>query len=71
VCPYCQEETCKLCGEESHVPLRCSEVEKKGDTHKRLSVEEAMTQARLRCSAVQCSVLVLCCSVVLCFSVVF
>lgn len=29
-------------------PYRCSEVEKKGDTSARLSVEEAMTQARLR-----------------------
>jgi hypothetical protein len=49
VCFYCNKETCRLCGEASHVPLRCSEVEKKGETSARLSVEEAMTQARLRC----------------------
>jgi TRIAD3 protein (E3 ubiquitin-protein ligase RNF216) len=49
VCFYCGKETCRLCNEASHVPLRCAEVEKKGETATRLSVEEAMTQARLRC----------------------
>lgn len=29
-CPSCGKETCAKCGEESHVPLRCEEVEKKG-----------------------------------------
>ncbi len=47
-CPSCFKSTCKLCKEESHVPLKCSEVEKKGQTSKRLSVEEAMTEARIR-----------------------
>jgi hypothetical protein len=49
VCFYCGKETCRLCNDASHVPLRCAEVEKKGETATRLSVEEAMTQARLRC----------------------
>jgi hypothetical protein len=64
---------CRHCGEEGHVPLKCSEVEKKGTGQQaieffdddstlkhivhalcvdqataRLSVEEAMTEARLR-----------------------
>lgn len=29
VCSSCGVDTCRHCGEESHVPLRCSEVEKK------------------------------------------
>lgn len=29
VCIRCHLETCRYCGEENHVPLRCSEVEKK------------------------------------------
>ncbi len=28
-CLSCYKSTCKLCGEESHIPLRCNEVEKK------------------------------------------
>lgn len=48
VCPSCTQETCRLCGEEAHIPLRCSEVEKKTQTNARLTVEEAMTEARLR-----------------------
>lgn len=47
-CPQCTGSTCRLCGEESHIPLKCSEVEKKAQTDKRLSVEEAMTNARVR-----------------------
>lgn len=48
VCPGCDAETCRLCGEEAHIPLKCSEVEKKSETQARLSVEEAMTAARIR-----------------------
>jgi TRIAD3 protein (E3 ubiquitin-protein ligase RNF216) len=47
-CPQCNKSTCRLCSEEGHVPLRCSEVEKKSHTEKRLSVEEAMSEARIR-----------------------
>ncbi len=48
VCPDCRAETCRLCGEEAHIPLKCSEVEKKSETEARLKVEEAMTAARIR-----------------------
>jgi len=47
-CPSCEFESCRKCGEESHIPLRCEEVEKKTETSARLQVEEAMTQARIR-----------------------
>ena len=47
-CPNCLFESCRKCGEESHIPLRCNEVERKTETHARLQVEEAMTQARIR-----------------------
>mmetsp|Transcript_11166 Transcript_11166/g.20907 ORF Transcript_11166/g.20907 Transcript_11166/m.20907 type:complete len:703 (+) Transcript_11166:80-2188(+) len=47
-CPSCDFESCRKCGEPSHIPLRCNEVEKKTQTDARLQVEEAMTQARIR-----------------------
>ena len=47
-CPSCEFESCRKCGEESHIPLRCEEVEKKTETSARLQVEEAMSQARIR-----------------------
>ena len=47
-CTRCYKETCKLCGDECHVPLKCSEVEKSGSKDIRVQVEEAMTKARLR-----------------------
>eukprot|EP01083_Nonionella_stella_P251152 866828_1 len=47
-CPQCGFESCRLCGEESHIPLRCEEVEKKTETSARLQVEEAMSKARIR-----------------------
>jgi hypothetical protein len=47
-CPSCDYESCRRCGEASHIPLRCNEVEKKTQTDARLQVEEAMTQARIR-----------------------
>lgn len=47
-CPQCGAETCRLCGDEGHAPLRCEEVEKEGDKNHRLVVEEAMTNARVR-----------------------
>lgn len=47
-CPICDYESCRKCGEESHIPLRCNEVEKKTETDARLQVEEAMTKARIR-----------------------
>lgn len=47
-CPQCNKDTCRECGDEAHIPLKCSEVEKKGDTAKRLTVEEALSKARIR-----------------------
>ena len=47
-CPHCGYESCRLCGEPPHIPLKCSEVEKKDETSARLKIEEAMTKARIR-----------------------
>lgn len=47
-CVRCFKETCKLCNEEAHCPLKCSEVEKGGAKDVRVQVEEAMTKARVR-----------------------
>jgi len=47
-CPNCRIVTCRKCGEPPHIPLRCEEVEKKGETNARLRIEEAMTKARVR-----------------------
>ncbi|CAM9291717.1 unnamed protein product, partial [Ectocarpus fasciculatus] len=47
-CPLCHAATCRECGEESHIPLRCEEVEKKSQTGLRVRVEEALTKARVR-----------------------
>ena len=54
-CPNCQYQSCRKCGEESHIPLRCEEVEKKDETSARLRVEEAMTKARVRRCPKGCS----------------
>ena len=47
-CPRCSKDTCRECNDEAHIPLKCSEVEKKSQTNARVTLEEAMTQARLR-----------------------
>ena len=47
-CPQCQHQSCRKCGEDPHIPLRCEEVEKKDETSARIRVEEAMTKARVR-----------------------
>ncbi|VEN33739.1 unnamed protein product [Callosobruchus maculatus] len=46
--PDCMEETCILCKEPSHLPLRCDEVEKDEEVKARLHVEKKMTEALLR-----------------------
>lgn len=46
--PDCRRETCRMCGEESHVPLRCEEVERPMDTQVRTVIEEKMTKALIR-----------------------
>lgn len=49
-CPdaSCGYESCRECGEASHIPLRCEEVEKEAETQGRLTVEEAITAAKIR-----------------------
>jgi len=46
--PECGMETCLLCKEPNHIPLRCEEVEKKDVTDYRKKVEEAMTESLVR-----------------------
>lgn len=46
--PECEKESCRLCGLESHIPLRCKEVEQPKATKARLSIEERMSQAKIR-----------------------
>ena len=50
VCPVksCKYESCRECGEAAHIPLRCDEVEKKEETKGRITVEEAISQAKIR-----------------------
>jgi hypothetical protein len=50
-CPVsnCLYESCRLCGEASHIPLRCDEVVKdRVETAGRTTVEEAITAAKIR-----------------------
>ena len=44
----CGRETCLLCGEKSHVPLTCDEVEKDDEVAARTKVEMAMSEAMIR-----------------------
>ncbi|XP_065160096.1 E3 ubiquitin-protein ligase RNF216-like isoform X2 [Atheta coriaria] len=46
--PECMKETCRLCKEPSHIPLRCDEVEKDHDVKQRVFVENQMTEALMR-----------------------
>ncbi|KAK3913520.1 E3 ubiquitin-protein ligase RNF216 [Frankliniella fusca] len=46
--PDCMKESCRLCKEISHVPLRCEEVEKKSETEMRTYIENQMTEALVR-----------------------
>lgn len=46
--PECGLESCLLCKEPNHIPLRCEEVEKKTVTDYRKKVEEAMTASLVR-----------------------
>lgn len=49
-CPLreCLFESCRKCREQSHIPLRCEEVEKLSETAGRLKVEEAISAAKIR-----------------------
>uniref|UniRef100_A0A1Y1LPB4 RING-type domain-containing protein n=1 Tax=Photinus pyralis TaxID=7054 RepID=A0A1Y1LPB4_PHOPY len=46
--PECMKESCRMCKEPSHVPLRCDEVEKDADVKARTYIENKMTEALLR-----------------------
>ena len=50
-CPIedCQTESCRNCGKDPHIPLKCHEVEKeKREDAGRLKVEEAISAAKIR-----------------------
>ena len=46
--PDCGVESCRLCHELSHIPLRCDEVEKDAEVRKRTYIENKMTEALVR-----------------------
>ena len=46
--PDCGQETCRSCGERSHIPLSCLEAENDSEVRARTRVENAMTEAMLR-----------------------
>lgn len=46
--PDCMKESCRLCKEPSHVPLRCEEVEKDEAIKARTYIENKMTEALIR-----------------------
>ncbi|KAB0794949.1 hypothetical protein PPYR_11788 [Photinus pyralis] len=46
--PQCMKESCRMCKEPSHVPLRCDEVEKDEDVKDRTYIENKMTEGLLR-----------------------
>ena len=46
--PDCGKESCRLCKEISHIPLRCEEVEKDAEVRKRTYIENKMTEAMIR-----------------------
>lgn len=46
--PECGKSICRLCGEDSHLPLRCEEVEKADEITSRTKLENAMSEAMIR-----------------------
>ena len=46
--PDCGKESCRMCKEISHIPLRCEEVEKDAEVRKRTYIENKMTEAMIR-----------------------
>ncbi|UJR37235.1 hypothetical protein I4U23_029944 [Adineta vaga] len=46
--PECMKETCRLCKEPNHIPLRCDEVEKGMELEMRKFIEEHVTEAMIR-----------------------
>jgi hypothetical protein len=49
-CPVkdCMFVSCKKCGREPHIPLRCDEVVQKRQDEGRLKIEEALSEAKMR-----------------------
>jgi len=46
--PECMKETCRLCKEPNHIPLRCDEVEKGVELEMRKFIEEHVSEAMIR-----------------------
>ncbi|CAF3958028.1 unnamed protein product [Rotaria sordida] len=46
--PECMKETCRLCKEPNHIPLRCHEVEKGVELEMRKFIEEHVTESMIR-----------------------
>jgi len=46
--PDCGKESCRICHEISHVPLRCDQVEKDDEVKKRIFIENKMSEAMFR-----------------------
>ncbi|XP_059149778.1 E3 ubiquitin-protein ligase RNF216-like [Physella acuta] len=46
--PDCLRESCRLCKEPSHIPLRCDEVEKRHDVQMRTFIENSIAEAVMR-----------------------
>ncbi|KAK7077921.1 hypothetical protein SK128_020266, partial [Halocaridina rubra] len=46
--PECMKDSCRLCKEPNHVPLRCEEVEKQAQKDARTFLENKMTEAMVR-----------------------
>ncbi|KAL5009402.1 hypothetical protein ScPMuIL_014983 [Solemya velum] len=46
--PDCLKESCRLCKEPNHIPLRCNEVETQDETKMRAYIELKMTEAMFR-----------------------
>ena len=46
--PECGRDSCRLCQEPNHVPLRCDEIEKKGQEAERKRIEEQLSEAMMR-----------------------
>jgi len=44
----CGKESCRMCREISHIPLRCEEVEKDVEVRKRTYIENKMAEALIR-----------------------
>jgi hypothetical protein len=46
--PECGKDSCRLCGELSHIPLRCDEMEDDAVVRKRTYIENKMAEAMIR-----------------------